>query len=264
MAGAERNKSVMRKLLWLLVVCALACFGCGDDGTTGSGGSGGATSQGGGGAGGGGEGGGESTTAIGTTMLTTSSTTEPPMCGLPEPAGCSYPEPFKGYHPGAIQDGSLGPAPGEDGTTASASCFDPLPAGKVLTRAAVGFNGMPPAELAIDAWTQDGADPGVRVPAPVKLTLESVYDGPDTLSTGVYVLATPLSGEGLTPCMGMLLSDHYPLTMAASDACYQPARSWFYGLPKNPDGTWTWSMLDCPEDDSILSYRREYPYELME
>lgn len=252
----------MQKLLGLLaVVCAL--FGCGGE-TTGAGGSGGDPPQGGGGSGG--TGGAETTTAtVGTTAVTTSSSTEtPPACGLSEPLVCSYPDPFKGYYPGAVQDGSLGPAPGEDGTVASASCFDPIPSGVTLTRAVVGFNGEPPVELAIDAWTQAGTDPGTHVVAPAVAALEVVELGPDGLTSGVYVLASPLSGDGLVPCMGARVVDYYPLTMVPSDECYQPARSWWYGLPKGEDGSWTWAMLDCPKDDSILSYRREYPYELRE
>lgn len=243
--------------VWMVMLAAVlgACGGVDSESTTGSGGGGGSTTS---------DGGGTtaaSTTSIGTVVSTTT-TVPPPVCGLPEPEGCSYPEPFKGYYPGAVQSGALGPASGEDGTTASASCFDPLPADVTFTRAVVGFNEEPPAELLIDAWTQEGTDPGDRLPAPQLAVLESTEDGPDSLTSGVYVLASPVSGEGLVPCMGTMVGDYRPPTMLPADACYQPARTWWYGLPKLGDGVWTWSMLDCPEDESILSYRRELPYEL--
>jgi hypothetical protein len=154
--------------------------------------------------------------------------------------------------------------PGEDGTTASASCMDPLPVGVTLTRAAIGFDGEPPVEIAIDAWVQDGEDPEERIPAPQTAFLESIDLGPSGLTMGVYVLTTPLSGSGLVPCVGTMVGDYQPPTLVPSDVCYKPARSWWYGLPKFGEGVWTWSMLDCPKDDSILSYRRELPYELRE
>lgn len=234
-------------------VCLVSGCGDGDSVSTGTGGAGGV-------------GGSASTVSqtvstIGTTALPTT-TSALPACGLPEPEGCSYPDPFKGYYPDAPQDGGLGPAPGEDGTTASASCFEPMPAGVVLSRAVVGFNFEPPAELPIDAWAQAGEDPGERVPAPLLATLESVEDGPSGLTSGVYLLPQPVTGEGLVPCIGTMVGDYQPPTMVPSDDCYRPARTWWYGLPKTATGAWTWAMLDCPKDPSILSYRRELPYEL--
>lgn len=218
--------------------------------------------------GGGGTGGATSTTSTDATVSTSSisststTTTAAPMCGAPEPDGCVYPERLKGYYPGAQQQGAFLPAPGEDDTVASASCMDPLSEGVTITRAVVGFASDPPMFLPIDTWTQTGEDPGERVPDPKMAILESVEDGPDSLTSGVYIIDAPIAGDGLTPCIALVAEDYYPFTMAPSDECYQPARSWWYGLPKNGDGSWSWAMLDCPEDDSILSYRSEFAYEL--
>lgn len=204
----------------------------------------------------------ETVSTVGTTALQTTTSAPAPACGLPEPAGCTYPDPFKGYHPDALQEGGLGPAPGRDGTTASASCLAPMSAGDVLLRAVVGFNGEPPLELPIDAWAQAGEHPGERVPAPLLATLETVESGPGGLTSGVYLLPQPVTGAGLVPCIGTMVGDYQPPTMIPADECYQPARAWWYGLPATNAEMWTWAMLDCPEDPSILSYRREFPYEL--
>lgn len=244
-----------------LIFCALLILlaGCGGSDTTGTsaGGAGGTTSQGGGGEGG---------ATLSTTGVSSSSTTTsaPPACGEPEPAGCSYTDALKGYYPGAVQEGGFLPAPGEETDGASASCLDPLAVDTVITRAVIGFASDPPPTLAIDVWTQAGEDPGERVPAPQIATLEAIEDGPDSLTSGVYLLAAPVSGDGLVPCVGLRVVDYLPATMLPADACYHPRRSWWYGLPAtgDPAAPLTWAALDCPEDDSILSYRREFPYEL--
>lgn len=246
----------------ITIVVALALLGCGGAETeTGTGGGGGDTTTPTGG-------GGMSTASatIGTTTLSVTTTAPPPACGEPEPAGCAYPDPLAGYYLEAQHVGAFLPAPGEETDGASASCLDPLAPGTIITRAVVGFLADPSPVLAIDVWTQAGEDPGERVPAPQIATLETIEDGPDSLTSGVYILTTPLYGDGLVPCVGLRVVDYLPPTMLPSDACYHPRRSWWYGLPAtgDPAAPLTWAALDCPEDDSILSYRREYPYSLRE
>lgn len=257
----------MKTLMLVLVALGLVA-GCGSETTTdasdGQGGSETTASQGGGGSGG--QGGGGETT-VSTTSISTSSTTTTalPECGTPEPVGCTYPEPFLGYWPDAIVEGGFLPAPGRETDGGSASCFEPMVEGESLGRALVGFASDPPETFALDAWTQTGSDPGERVMAPTVISLESTFAGPSGLTMGVYTLTTPLSGAGLTPCVGTKVVDYLPFTLAVSDVCYQPAHSWWYGLPitGNPEKPLTWAMLACPKSDQILSYYREMPYGLL-
>jgi hypothetical protein len=241
----------------MMMLAMLWALGCDPSGTTGTGGGGGTTAA----QGGGGEGG---ATTIGTTSapgVTTTTSTNPPACGTPEPPGCSYEDAWAGFSAADAQvGGGLLPAPG-DAAGALASCMRPLPSGLTLTRAVFGFTGEPPAELPIAAWTQDGSDPGQHDPTAAVAMLETTEAGPDGLTLGVYLLASSLAGEGLTPCVGARLSDYLPASLTPSDGCYQPARTWWLGLPADPAGPsgLTWAMLDCPKSPQILPYRVEYP-----
>lgn len=250
---------MLSRIFFLLL--SLCIFACNEDVVSSSagasGGAGGATAS--------STGSGGSASSLATTGISSTSTSDEVLpCGVPEPLGCIYPEPLKGYYPGAQQRGAFLPAPGEETDGGSASCMRPLAPGVVITRAVVGFAAEPPTELALDVWTQDGEDPGERVMVPQLATLESVESGPDLLTSGVYVLGAPVSGDGLVPCIGLRVVDYLPPTMIPSDTCYRPNITWWYGLPEtgNPSSPLTWAAIACPEDDSILSYRREFPYEL--
>lgn len=240
----------------LLMLCALGCGG-GETSTTTSSGNGGSTTTDATGEGGtGGEAG------TGGASATTTTATAPAACDDPIPAGCSYPDPFAGWYPMAAQSGAFIPAPGRQ-EGASASCFDPL-GPDALTRAAIGFPGDPPAELPIDAWLQEGNVISDHVPSPQLAMLEATEAGDGGLTFGVYLLTSPLSGEGLVPCVALRVKDHLPVGMVPSDACYQPRRAWWLGLPADPNGPHglTWAPMFCPVDDSILSSDREFPYAL--
>lgn len=239
---------------FVLCVLIASLIGCGSSvessTTTGSGGATGSSS------------GGSTGGVTISTATTTSTTTVEPVCSDPDPLGCSYPEPNKGYYPGADAGGAVFPLPGEE-EGATASCMDPLD-DKPYGHVAVAFEVDAPAQMAIEVWTQPTQDPTGHIVQPALLDLVSTENGPSTLVTGVYALPAPVQAPGLVPCIGIRVADLHPSTLLPSDACYQPTRTWYYGLPAtgNPADPLTWSMLECPVDPDILGYRREYPYEL--
>lgn len=147
-------------------------FGCGPAGG-GSGGSGGGT-------GGSGGSGGSSTTTVTTTTTSTggsvggsggSGGSVEPACGASVPNACSYPEAALGFDPGEGDAGPVYPYTGRAELGGNASCMGPFDADRTFTRALVGFPGPVPGTIALDVWTQDGRDPGERVPSWTARTL---------------------------------------------------------------------------------------------
>lgn len=224
-----------------------------------------------GGAGGGGGGSEETTSSSGgsdggtTTVTTTSTTTSgtggsvAPTCGASVPKACSYPEDALGFDPADGMDvGPIYPYPGRADLGGSASCMGPFDAERSFTRALVGFPGPVPGVIALDVWTQDGRDPGKRVPEWTPRTLVDVTDAAG-ITFGRYEIAVTVPA-GEVVCVGAPLAEYTPRAMTTG-ACYEPRRTWWYGLPI-VDGIPSWAMLECPEDDAIAPYGFDLPYGL--
>lgn len=237
-----------------MILALLGCSGVdgggtGGDGDTGSSGTGGSattvttTTT--------GSGGSETTTTSGTGGSVA------PTCGVSVPKACKYPNDALGFDPNdGAGIGPVFPYPGEAELGASASCVGPFDADRTFTRAVVLFTGAVPESIDLDAWTQDGRDPGERVPAWTPRTLVD-EDSVTNMGAGKYAIDLTVPA-GKVACVGAPLSQYVPQAMSTG-ACFEPRRTWWYGLPF-VDGVPSWAMLECPESEEIAPYGFDLSY----